>query len=161
MSEQALPGRSILNRAREIVHGARQRDLYGAPERNLDRFARVVSVILGHPVTPYQAGLILAGLKLVRASTNADKPDRSSLEDMAGYAELCALLPDPAVSAPGLESTEDDSGWLKVAITGTVSDPPTETFVADHPIKLTNGDVAYLRRQGYLDHTTAQENGLA
>lgn len=56
---------------------------WGDATRTHQRIAEVWSGILGHPVTPVEVALMMAGLKLVRASINPGEPD--SYLDGHGY----------------------------------------------------------------------------
>lgn len=71
-------------RGRALVDGPRQ-VAYGPPVEHWQRVAQVWSVILDHVVTPAQAALCMAGLKLVReAYTHGD----DNLDDLEGYVEI-------------------------------------------------------------------------
>ena len=72
-----------------LISGARQVD-YGSPSEHFAAVAAVWSVLLGHPVTPVQVPLLMAALKLVRASHNHTHLD--NWIDLAGYAALAGEL---------------------------------------------------------------------
>ena len=75
------PREQLLQDAAALITGDRQSD-YGPPEKNFFDIAVVWTVILGHPVTPYQVALCMAGLKLVRSAKGHHE---DSLKDGAGY----------------------------------------------------------------------------
>lgn len=77
-------GETILEEAHRLIYGDRQAE-YGPGHVEMEQVAAVWSVIVGAPVSAYQAALCMAGLKLVRAR-NAYK--RDSLVDGAGYLGL-------------------------------------------------------------------------
>ncbi len=72
-----------------IGEGDRERT-YGNPLEHFAAVAAVWSVLLGHPVTPVQVPLLMATLKLVRASHNHMHLD--NWIDLAGYAALAGEL---------------------------------------------------------------------
>tara|TARA_R110000868_G_scaffold226520_4_gene479123 strand:+ start:452 stop:712 length:261 start_codon:yes stop_codon:yes gene_type:complete len=72
-----------------LISGARQAD-YGSPAEHFAAVAAVWSVLLGHPVTPVQVPLLMAALKLVRASHNHTHLD--NWIDLAGYAALAGEI---------------------------------------------------------------------
>lgn len=82
---------SILDEAREIVAGARQQ-IHGAPERNSEAIALVWSALLvdvlrpGARIGPAVVNLMMAGMKLVRASKDPGYRDHSL--DVIGYVHL-------------------------------------------------------------------------
>jgi hypothetical protein len=84
--------RDVLDRGRAITRGERNLD-YGPPERNLAAIAAVwnATVLRECPfdLTARDVSLMLAGLKLVRASARINDDD---LPDLAGY----VLLADEA-----------------------------------------------------------------
>ena len=79
----------ILETAAKLVSDDRERQ-YGAPARHFAAVAAVWSVLLGHPVTPGQVPVLLAALKLVRASHNHNHLD--NWIDLAGYAALAGEI---------------------------------------------------------------------
>lgn len=82
---------SILDEAREIVAGAR-RQTHGEPERNSEAIALVWSALLvdllkpGARLSPAIVNLMMAGMKLVRASKDPAHRDHSL--DVVGYVHL-------------------------------------------------------------------------
>jgi hypothetical protein len=79
----------VLDEARGIVHGAREKD-YGPPEANLRRIGIVWGTLLDvEPIPPRTVAVMLAGLKVVRAS---HRDNRDDLIDGIGY----LLLADEA-----------------------------------------------------------------
>jgi hypothetical protein len=83
--------RDVLDRGRAITRGERNLD-YGPPERNLTAIAQVWTALfpdLPFEFTARDVALMLAGLKLVRASARINDDD---LPDLAGY----VLLADEA-----------------------------------------------------------------
>lgn len=93
--------RSILDEAREIVHGDREQT-HGSPDHNLRAIAKIWSALLrdrlrdGDDVTPQMVCLMMAGLKLARASNRPSH--REHALDVAGYMALmerCGWI-DPA-----------------------------------------------------------------
>ena len=83
--------RSILDEAREIIHGDREQT-HGKPDRNLRAIADIWTAILGSSlkddehVTPQLVCLMMAGLKLARA---ANRPShREHAVDTVGYMAL-------------------------------------------------------------------------
>lgn len=90
--------RSILDEAREIVHGDREQT-HGAPDHNLRAIAKIWSALLrdrlrdGDDVTPQMVCLMMAGLKLARASNRPEHRDHA--RDTVGYIALlerCGFL---------------------------------------------------------------------
>lgn len=71
----------ILDRARELVYGEREKD-YGHPADDYKRTAALWSALLGTEITPGQAALCMVLVKLSR-EMNAPKPD--NLVDAHGY----------------------------------------------------------------------------
>lgn len=79
-----LPG-DVADDAREMVYGDRHRD-YGSPERNLTKIGMVWGALLGiEAIPPRQVAVMMAGLKLVRAS---GRDNRDDLVDGIGYLML-------------------------------------------------------------------------
>lgn len=72
---------TILEKAQQLVHGDRQQD-YDSPLHNHERVALMVSAIIGMPITPHQAALIMEAVKLARESF---KPKVDNRIDGAGY----------------------------------------------------------------------------
>lgn len=68
--------------AASLVAGDRQ-DEYGHPFDNLDRAARIWSVILGADVTAEQVALCMIGMKIAR---QVHKPKPDTVVDVIGYA---------------------------------------------------------------------------
>jgi hypothetical protein len=84
--------RDILDEARDLVHGDRQRD-YDHPSRNLTRIGTMWGVMLDRePIPPRTVALMMICLKLAR-EVKTSKPD--NLTDICGYS-LCADLCDEA-----------------------------------------------------------------
>lgn len=81
---------SLSDRALALIDGPRQDD-YAPPARNMKNIGRVWAAMLDlpEPIPPEQVALMMAGLKLVRASY---KPGEDSLVDMVGYAEIAERL---------------------------------------------------------------------
>lgn len=76
---------SVTAEANKLVYADRG-EAYGHPLSDYEATAKIWSGILSQPVTPYQAALCMAGVKLSRASRNVGH--RDSLVDLAGYAEV-------------------------------------------------------------------------
>ena len=68
--------------AAELVNGDRQNE-YGHPLDNLDRAARIWSVILDTDVTAEQVSLCMVGMKIAR---QVHKPKADTVVDIIGYA---------------------------------------------------------------------------
>lgn len=68
----------------ELVDG--RQSVYGDPVQGHIRIAQVWSGILGTEVAPEQVPLMMAGLKLVRASENPTYSDNS--DDVDGYMDI-------------------------------------------------------------------------
>lgn len=77
-----------LRNAERLVCGDRQ-DAYGDPEVHFAAVAQTWSMILDHDIRADQVPLMMAGLKLVRASHN---PSQDSFTDLCGYAALASEL---------------------------------------------------------------------
>lgn len=74
---------TVLEEAAELTAGDRQ-NAYGHPADDYARTAAMWSAYLGHEVTPLQAQMCMA---LVKVSRLANSPrHRDSLVDIAGYA---------------------------------------------------------------------------
>lgn len=67
-----------------------RQQVYGDPARNLDVAARLVSIVLGHPVTPHDVCVFMACMKLARIITG--KVHEDNYIDLAGYAELARQM---------------------------------------------------------------------
>lgn len=80
---------TVLRNANELINGDRA-EMYGDASVAHDRIARVWSVILNTEVNAHQVCLLLAAMKMVRASVNPEYTD--SWIDMAGYAALGAEI---------------------------------------------------------------------
>ena len=79
----------VADDARELVYGDRHSD-YGSPERNLTKIGLVWGAMLGvEPIPARTVAVMMAGLKLVRASGRVNRDD---LVDGVGY----LLLADEA-----------------------------------------------------------------
>lgn len=63
-----------------------RKKVYGDPVFHMIRVASVWSGILGHDVKPSQVPLLMAGLKMVRASETPDYSDNS--DDIEGYLDI-------------------------------------------------------------------------
>ena len=81
---------TILQEAQRLIYGERQSE-YGPGHVEMAQVAQMWSVIIGAPVSGYQAALCMTALKLVRAR-NAYK--RDSLTDAAGYLGLAQRTVD-------------------------------------------------------------------
>jgi hypothetical protein len=68
--------------AASVVSDDRQHE-YGHPLDNLDRAARIWSVILGADVTAEQVALCMIGMKIAR---QVHKPKADTVVDIIGYA---------------------------------------------------------------------------
>lgn len=73
----------ILDTAKVLVTGNRQA-AHGKPEETFGKLADIWSAMLGVPITPEQAALMLAALKIARAWNNPQHDD--NWIDLAGYA---------------------------------------------------------------------------
>lgn len=68
-------------------------EVYGDPVEQYRRIALVWSGILGHEVQPFEAALMMAGMKMVRS---VDTPDYSdNTDDIDGYVEIGRLIVGP------------------------------------------------------------------
>ena len=76
---------SILDEARDIVHGDREKT-HGEPSKNLEAIASMWRPIFGVGVTPQQVVLAMIALKVARAVNQPDHRDHWT--DIVGY---CAL----------------------------------------------------------------------
>lgn len=74
---------------KELVDGARARD-YGAPKKNFALIAALWSTYLGVEITPLDAALMMALLKIARCRTGRVTED--SLIDLGGYAEVAKQI---------------------------------------------------------------------
>jgi len=72
----------IASYAASLVSDDRNRE-YGHPLDNLDRAARIWSVILDTPVTAEQVSLCMIGMKIAR---QVHKPKPDTVVDIIGYA---------------------------------------------------------------------------
>lgn len=80
--------RDLADQAVRLVFGDRNAD-YGHPLDNLDRAARIWSVILGMDVTAEQVSLCMQGMKIAR-EINAPKLD--TIVDGIGYWLTYAMI---------------------------------------------------------------------
>ena len=79
----------ILREAENLINGQRADD-YGSPQVNFSRIAKLWEPILGLEITPVQAALMLAQLKVARLINTPTH--RDSYIDAAGYIALGAEL---------------------------------------------------------------------
>jgi hypothetical protein len=81
---QSAPGHTILDTAKGLIYGDREKD-YGKTSDNFKDIAKGWEVITKATITPEQVGLMMAWLKICRANKdNCEKED--SLVDLCGYA---------------------------------------------------------------------------
>lgn len=83
----------IMDRARELVYGDRQKD-YGHPADDYGRTAALWSALLGIEITPVQAALCMVLVKLSR-EMNVPKPD--NLVDAHGYLLVAGRIKERAI----------------------------------------------------------------
>lgn len=80
----------LLNKALEIVNGARQEN-YGSPEQNFARIAAFWTLYLQRHITPADVAIMMILMKTARLQNNIKHED--SWIDIAGYAangvEVC------------------------------------------------------------------------
>ena len=80
----------LLNKALEIVNGARQEN-YGSPEQNFARIAAFWTLYLQRHITPADVAIMMILMKTARLQNNVKHED--SWVDIAGYAangvEVC------------------------------------------------------------------------
>ena len=79
----------ILTEANRLTHGPRD-GLYGTPRTNHERIAGLWSVILETEVTPAQAALCMAALKIARAIASPGEGDHYI--DGAAYLAIAGEL---------------------------------------------------------------------
>lgn len=106
----------ILEEARKCVCGDREED-YGSPENNFRTIADLWTVYLGTPVTPKEAAIMMALLKIARikAGTKTD-----NFVDLAGY----------AACAGEIAENEDPECGLPFVIPGEGEpEPPKNTMI--------------------------------
>ena len=75
---------TVLEEAQRLVYGARA-EAYGHPRDNMDRIARIWSVILEKEITSRQVALCMVGVKIAR---DVHEQTRDNLVDLAGYAAV-------------------------------------------------------------------------
>lgn len=73
----------LLNKALEIVNGARQEN-YGSPEQNFARIAAFWTLYLQRHITPADVAIMMVLMKTARLQNNVKHED--SWVDIAGYA---------------------------------------------------------------------------
>lgn len=73
----------LLNKALEIVNGARQEN-YGSPEQNFARIAAFWTLYLQRHITPADVAIMMILMKTARLQNNVKHED--SWVDIAGYA---------------------------------------------------------------------------
>lgn len=76
--------RTPLTAAYHLLHVDRQAD-YGNPADQWERIAKAWSLVLRHPVTAKEAALMMATMKVLRAT---DRDDLDDLADGAAYMEI-------------------------------------------------------------------------
>ena len=84
---------SALDQAVQIVHGDREAT-YGHPAANLNRIAKIWSVIFEKKVTAEQVAWAMVGLKMSR---EVNKVDEDNLTDAIGYLALIDRCRDHAL----------------------------------------------------------------
>jgi len=82
---------SILLKAQELIHGARNAD-YGHPLDDFSRTAQMWSAIAGVKITAEKVALMMACLKISRLCNSPDHKD--SIVDLAGYAGTYEMVRD-------------------------------------------------------------------
>ena len=87
---------SILDDAKEIVHGSREED-YGDSLQNHRRIAAGWTEIVGKEITPRQVAQMMIWLKISRDVNN---PKRDNMLDIAGYAEIADGFEDQYTERP-------------------------------------------------------------
>lgn len=81
--------KSVLAEADDIINGQRQND-YGSPTDSFTRIGRMWAAILDiEEVSPEKVALMMAALKISRATQGFH---RDSLVDLAGYAGCIELI---------------------------------------------------------------------
>jgi hypothetical protein len=93
---------SILEEAREIVTGDRAAS-YGDAREDMERIAQLWSVILGCHVEPWKVPACMIALKLSRL---CHRRKRDSIRDIAGYADILALVECEVEAAPVMGALE-------------------------------------------------------
>ena len=90
LSTATTDDRNLSERALELVNGPRQ-DAYAPPEQNMARIGSAWAAMLGlpEPIPGWRVALMLAGMKVIRAS---HKPGDDSLIDSVGYLEIARRL---------------------------------------------------------------------
>lgn len=80
--------RTILTEADRIIHGERLKH-YGPPSVNFKRIAESWTHYLGHGVSPIDVCNMMI---LLKAQRMAEGYHRDTAQDIAGYAQLAAIL---------------------------------------------------------------------
>ena len=79
---------SVIEKALKLVGGDRRAN-YGAASEDWTRTAKMWSAILGCRVMAWQAALCMIAVKISR---ECYKHKEDNLVDIAGYAEVCAMI---------------------------------------------------------------------
>lgn len=82
------PRRTILEEANDIIHGDRLKH-YGPPDVNFKRIAESWSLYTGDTITPVDVCNMMI---LLKAQRMAEGYHRDTAMDIAGYAQLAAIL---------------------------------------------------------------------
>ena len=80
---------TILEEAATIVGGSRK-EIYGPPESEFPRMAKMWSLVLGTEITAKQVCSCMIAMKLMRISVSPGH--RDSLVDIAGFARILEML---------------------------------------------------------------------
>lgn len=100
MSEPVAPRIKMLQEAGDLIVGGRDQ-VYGTPQENFERIAKLWATILGVEIRPYEVTLCMAALKMARLVNSPVHED--SWVDAAGYIALGYELSDGEVSRKSRE----------------------------------------------------------
>lgn len=95
----------LFREAEKLLNEDRQ-DIYGDPYVNYARIGLIWTALTGLPIKATDVALMMAGLKIYRASVNPEHKD--SFVDALAYIAIAAQASSSSSSSPSSPSTKED-----------------------------------------------------